>query len=145
MTVEWREDTEGLDWAEVAELFRIAPLGERDPESLALVFANSLYKCLAFDGGRLIGAGRVLADGADCAYLCDVVVHPDHQGTGIGKEIVSRLLERSRSHKKIIIYAVPGKEPFYERFGFRRMTTAMAIFEDPEGMEARGYLLGCKT
>jgi len=35
---------------------------------------------------------------------------------------------------------VPGKEGFYERFGFRRMTTAMAIFENPASAFARGYL-----
>lgn len=35
---------------------------------------------------------------------------------------------------------VPGREKFYERFGFRRMTTAMAIFENPEQAYAHGYL-----
>jgi hypothetical protein len=46
----------------------------------------------------------------------------------------------SAGHKKIIIYSVPGKEAFYESFGSRRMTTAMAIFEDPESAFARGYI-----
>jgi hypothetical protein len=35
---------------------------------------------------------------------------------------------------------VPGKESFYESFGFRRMATAMAIFDDPAKAHARGYL-----
>jgi hypothetical protein len=46
----------------------------------------------------------------------------------------------SAGHKKIIIYSVPGKEAFYESFASRRMTTAMAIFEDPESAFARGYI-----
>jgi hypothetical protein len=46
----------------------------------------------------------------------------------------------SAGHKKIILYSVPGREAFYESFGFRRMTTAMAIFEDPESAFARGYI-----
>jgi len=82
----------------------------------------------------------VLADGLDCAYLCDIAVLPQYQGTGLGKAIVERLLRLSANHKKIILYAVPGKEGFYERFGFRRMTTAMAIFENPASAFARGYL-----
>jgi hypothetical protein len=61
-------------------------------------------------------------------------------GTGLGKEIASRLVRLSASHKKIILYAVPGKEGFYEAFGFRRMTTAMAIFADPAKAYADGYL-----
>jgi len=35
---------------------------------------------------------------------------------------------------------VPGKEPFYRRFGFKRMTTAMAIFENQALAFERGYL-----
>jgi len=44
------------------------------------------------------------------------------------------------AHRKIVLYAVPGKQPFYEAFGFRRMTTAMAIFENQERAHKRGYL-----
>jgi hypothetical protein len=35
---------------------------------------------------------------------------------------------------------VPGKESFYRRFGFLRMTTAMAIFDNQAEQLARGYL-----
>jgi hypothetical protein len=35
---------------------------------------------------------------------------------------------------------VPGTEPFNQAFGFRRMTTAMAIFEDPAKAHRNGYL-----
>ena len=65
---------------------------------------------------------------------------PSHQGTGLGKQIVGYLVEQSRGHKKIILYAVPGKEPFYRRFGFRRMLTAMAIFENQAQAIERGYV-----
>ena len=64
---------------------------------------------------------------------------PSHQGTGLGKEIVGRLVALCRGHKKILLYAVPGKEPFYRKFGFVRMRTAMAIFENPRLMAERGY------
>ena len=61
------------------------------------------------------------ADGRDCAYLWDIVA-PSHQGQGLGKEIVARLVRLASGHKKIILYAVPGKGAFYKSFGFRRMT-----------------------
>lgn len=51
-----------------------------------------------------------------------------------------RLLARCRGHRKVILYAVPGKESFYERLGFRRMTRAMAIFDDQASAFSRGYL-----
>ena len=140
MAIDWREGVDGIDWDELSALYRAAPLGDKPPERLRTVFGNSLFKCFVFEDGRLVGAGRALADGADCSYICDIAVLPSHQGTGLGKRIVAHLVERSRGHKKIILYAVPGKEPFYRQFGFLRMKTAMAIFDNQQQQLERGYL-----
>lgn len=140
ITVEWRDTQEGVDWDELTELYRLAPLGRKEAAELQTVFNASMFKCFVYAAGQLVGVGRVLADGVDCAYLCDVAVHPSHQGTGLGKAIVARLVEQSRHHKKIILYAVPGKEPFYRKLGFKRMTTAMAIFADSDQAQARGLV-----
>ena len=141
MSIAWTDDPGSVNWSELSELYRVAPLGNKSPDDLALVFGNSMFRAFAFDAGRLVGAGRALADGRDCAYLCDVAVHPDDQGQGLGRQIIERLLERCRSHRKIILYAVPGKEGFYGRFGFRRMTTAMAIFDNQADAHVRGFLV----
>lgn len=140
MAYQWIESTETIDWEDLAQLYRIAPLGDKKPADLALSFANSRFVCFVFDGAYLIGAGRALADGVDCSYLCDIAVHPDYQGVGLGKALVSRLVERSRGHRKIILYAAPGKEAFYQKLGFKRMMTAMAIFQNEEAALAAGVL-----
>ncbi|HEY7433068.1 MAG TPA: GNAT family N-acetyltransferase [Streptosporangiaceae bacterium] len=127
----WSEDLTAVDLAELSTLYRIAPLGDKPPGALATVFGNSMFRCFAYAGGTLAGAGRVLADGLDCAYIADVAVHPDHQGRGLGSEIIRRLVVLARGHKKIILYANPGTEAFYRRLGFLRMNTAMAIWHDP--------------
>lgn len=85
-----------------------------------------------FEGSKLVAAGRALADGTDCSYICDVAVLPEYQGEGLGKAIVSKLVELSDGHKKIILYSYPGKEIFYKKLGFKRMSTAMAIFENQD-------------
>lgn len=138
MTQQWSETLEGVDWNELSALYEIAPLGAKPPEALKVAFANSMYKCFVRENGRLVGVGRAIADGVDCAYLCDIAVHPDAQGTGLGKRIVDHLLALAGGHKKIILYAAPGKEAFYRKFGFRRMLTAMAVFRDPAQAAARG-------
>ncbi|HEY9064705.1 MAG TPA: GNAT family N-acetyltransferase [Burkholderiaceae bacterium] len=140
MAIAWSYTIADLDWAELEALYRAAPLGNKSAAGLATVFANSRYCCFAREDGRLVGAGRALADGGDCSYICDIAVLPSHQGSGIGKAIVAKLVELSKGHKKIILYAVPGKEPFYRRFGFRRMLTAMAIFENQAQAVERGYV-----
>lgn len=140
MTVTWSYSHEGMDWAELEALYRAAPLGNKNAAGLMTAFTNSRYCCVAREGGKLIGAGRALADGVDCSYICDVAVLPSHQGTGVGRDIVAKLVEFSKGHKKIILYSVPGKEPFYRKFGFRPMLTAMAIFENQSQAVERGYI-----
>lgn len=140
MTLEWKYSDDGVDWEELSALYRLAPLGDKKAAHLQKVFANSLFKCFVYEQSRLVAVGRALADGGDCSYICDIAVLPSHQGTGLGKQVVSYLVEQSRGHKKIILYAVPGKEPFYRKFGFLRMTTAMAIFENQQQQLERGYL-----
>jgi ribosomal protein S18 acetylase RimI-like enzyme len=136
----WRDSADAIDWNELSNLYRIAPLGEKRPDDLAISFGNSRYLCFVLHGETLVGAGRALADGIDCSYICDIAVHPRYQGAGIGKGIVSRLVERSRGHRKIILYAAPGKEAFYRKLGFARMTTAMAIFQNQKHARAQGLL-----
>ena len=140
MSITWSHSLDGIDWLELEALYRAAPLGNKSASGLEIVFTNSRYCGFALEDKRIVGAGRALADGADCSYICDIAVLPGHQGTGIGKEIVAKLVALSEGHKKIILYAVPGKEPFYRRFGFRRMLTAMAIFENQAQAIERGYV-----
>lgn len=136
----WSETVDGVDWHELQALYDAAPLGKKSAADLQIAFGNSRHRCFVRERGLLVGVGRALADGVDCAYLCDIAVMPSHQGTGLGKAIVQHLLAQVQGHKKVILYAVPGKEPFYKKFGFRRMRTAMAIFEDPARAYERGHI-----
>ena len=132
MNFDWIYSDENLDWNELSNLYEIAPLGIKDPNDLKISFSNSMFKCFVYHSGRLVAAGRALADGKDCSYICDVAVHPDYQGQGLGSEVVSRLVGFSKNHTKIILYTSPGNEPFYQKLGFRRMKTALAIFKDQD-------------
>ncbi len=140
MKLDWRYSTDTIDWEELAHLYRIAPLGDKQPANLAISFANSRFTCFVFDSGTLIGAGRALADGIDCSYICDVAVHPQYHGRGIGKAIVAQLVDHSHGHRKIILYAAPGKDGFYRKLGFKRMLTAMAIFQNQDHAREMGLI-----
>lgn len=136
----WSNSLSDIDWLELEDLYRRAPLGKKSAEHLRTVFTNSRYAWFVREKGALVAAGRALADGADCSYLCDIAVLPSHQGTGLGKAMVQRLLADSKGHKKIILYSVPGKEPFYKKLGFLRLVTAMAIFQERQAAIERGHL-----
>jgi GNAT superfamily N-acetyltransferase len=140
VSLTWTDSITDLDGQELSALYQAAPLGQKNAADLQLAFSNSRIVCLVRDQGVLVGAGRALADGVDCAYICDVALLPSHQGTGLGKQLMQRLVQRCAGHKKIILYAVRGKEPFYKQLGFKRMTTAMAIFADPARALAAGQV-----
>jgi hypothetical protein len=133
----WVHGTGSVDWDELSELYRVAPLGTKPPAALKTVFGNSMFVRFAYADGVLAGAGRALADGLDCAYIADLAVH---QGHGLGKAIIGQLVSAAAGHKKIILYAKPGTEGFYAGQGFLRMNTAMAIWRDPAGAVSAGLL-----
>lgn len=139
MDVQYSIDPDLIDWTELAHVFALAPLGQRDPALLERAFRNSTLVLFAYEGGRLIGAGRALSDGVWRASLYDVVVLPEYQGRGIGSELILQLIEAA-GVDVTMLFAAPGKEAFYERFGFRRMKTAMAIMDHPEQRQAKGFI-----
>lgn len=140
MDFTWHFDALKIDWEELARLYKIAPLGIKHPGDLKIVFSNSQYKCFVYDDKTLIGVGRALADGKNCSYICDIAIHPEYQARGLGKDIVQSLVRLSKGHKKIILYANPGKEGFYARLGFKKMNTAMALFQNEADMLANGTI-----
>ena len=136
----WFYEQSNINWVLLSELYRIAPLGVKTAKDLKIVFTNSRFNCFIYDDEQLIGVGRALADGLDCSYICDIAVHPDYQGKGLGRKIVNKLIHLSQGHKKIILYANPGKEGFYKKLGFKKMNTAMAIFSNKEQALESGLL-----
>jgi len=139
MSTTLSDNIDDIDWDRLALIFELAPLGHRDPAVLREVFKNSGVRCFAWDERELIGAGRALTDGIRFAVIFDVVVLPEYQGRGIGKQIMTFLVERSKA-SNILLHAVAGKEGFYQKLGFRKMKTAMARFENPESQRERGYI-----
>ena len=128
--ISYSADLDGIDWAEAARIFQKAPLGKRQPEQLEKAFKAS-YACLAAfdkgaDGAKLVGLARALCDGQYQAAIYDVVLLPQYQGAGIGKEIMRRL-RAQLPVKNVILYAAPGREGFYAKCGYRKMLTAMAM------------------
>jgi ribosomal protein S18 acetylase RimI-like enzyme len=75
-------------------------------------------------GGRIVGMGRVISDGASDGYIQDVVVLPEFRGRGIGREIIRRLTDRcvAAGLTWIGLVAEPDTQKFYEALGFQSLT-----------------------
>lgn len=133
-------DIESISWKELACLFELAPLGKRrEPEILEVAFRNSQLSVFAFHGAKLVGTGRALSDGVWRAAIYDVAVLPECQGKGLGSKIMRHLINAAKVDI-VMLYSVPGKEKFYEQFGFRKMATTMAIVPNEEEARKRGLI-----
>jgi len=140
MNISFKYDLKGVNWVEVTELFRRAPLGNREPEKLRRACENSYLVCSAFDKKKLVGMGRAISDGEYQAAIYDLVVLPEYQGKGVGRQIIEAIQERLPV-KTIILYAVPGKELFYKKLGYFKMRTAMARrYEALKEFRSEGYI-----
>ncbi len=89
-------------------------------DELVEAIRNSWYKISAYDSEKLIGYGRIIADGIAHALLLDIIIHPDYQGKYIGKEILDKLVEKCKKHKirDIQLFCAKDKVEFYEKYGF---------------------------
>ena len=85
----------------------------RMPEKLQEAYGNSDFVVTAWDGERLVGAGRAITDGCFNAYFPDIAVHPGYHGRGVGREIVSRLLKRCKAFYNV---AAVAEDPIAESF-----------------------------
>ena len=109
----------------VVDLYRAGGWWREDPASRAVIprmVSGSFCFLVAREaGGRIVGMGRAISDGASDAYIQDVVVLEAYRARGIGAEIVRRLTERCvrAGIGWIGLVAEPGTRAFYEPLGFR--------------------------
>ena len=104
---------------------KLQAFGGTCPRNTALAsLKGSIYVLHAEIAGEIIAMSRVVGDGGFVHYIADVIVVPEHQGKGLGREIMNRTLHYIR-HKMengdrttVCLFAAKSKEGFYEKFGF---------------------------
>lgn len=134
-----QKDTEGINWKDVKSLLQRTDMTTYDVELHKKAFENSAKVVFIYHGDIMIGCGRLLSDYAYQSVIYDVAVDRASQGKGIGKMII-RLLTEGEDDKNIILYATPGKEEFYSKFGFKHAKTGMCRFIDMESALENGFI-----
>jgi len=118
-----------LSWPQeqIVDLYKAAGWWkqEMDPGRINDLIRGSFLFAVAIDisTGKAVGMGRVISDGVADAYIQDMVVQGDKRSWGVGRMILTRLLEECRLRKIswIGLIAEPGKENFYRSQGFAPM------------------------
>jgi GNAT superfamily N-acetyltransferase len=104
--------------------------GSETPKMIELYnvpFINSTLVISAWEGGRLIGAVRVLSDKRFRSIIYDLLVLPEFQGRGVGRELVKRCIEHFPS-SEWLVQTVQETAGFYEKNGFSINAVKSDIF-----------------
>lgn len=85
--------------------------------------ANSLFSACILFQGKCIGIGRVVGDGGLVFDIVDVAVLPEHQGKGLGKQIMESLMVYIRSNASptafISLMTEEKLAEFYQNYKFK--------------------------
>ena len=104
-----------VDWYEVSERQFITSI------------PKSIFITVGRDDGKVISMARAVGDGGYHLLVVDVIVHPDYQGQGIGRQMITQLIDFVHNDyiepgetTMVSLLSAKDKEPFYEKFGFFR-------------------------
>ena len=102
-------------------LSRVYWAQNRPREIIELSLRHSLVFGI-YDGGRQVGLARIVTDYATFAWLCDVFVHEDYRGKGVGKWLMATIISHPDLHDlRRIMLATRDAHGLYSQFGFTSM------------------------
>ena len=78
--------------------------------------------------GMIVGVLFGLTDYAYWLFITDLGVDRDHEGQGIGTELMKKAHELAGGEKDIAVYLIADEEavPFYEKLGMKKAEDVMA-------------------
>ncbi|MBZ9712927.1 GNAT family N-acetyltransferase [Deinococcus multiflagellatus] len=109
---------EGISPAQLTGFFVGWP-NPPSPETFYRLLAGSYRFVLAVQGGQVIGFVQAVSDGVLTAFVPLLEVRPEHQGQGIGRALMERLLAELADFYAVDLACDDDLVPFYEGLGLR--------------------------
>ncbi len=98
-----------------------ADVGDVLPRSLDELYENVRDFFVASDGGAVLGCSSLKVMGEDLAEVRSLVVAPEAQGMGLGRQLVEACVEEAGQLGIRRVFALTAKPVFFERLGFERV------------------------
>jgi ribosomal protein S18 acetylase RimI-like enzyme len=121
-----RFDTTGINADDYLALMRRVSPDPFDAKRAASALERSI-NIGAWDGERLVGVARVLSDGYFFAALADIIVDPDFQRRGLGRELMNRAYAKT-PRGSLFVGAPLGTAVFFDRLGCERGPAGFTMY-----------------
>ncbi|MDA1305379.1 MAG: GNAT family N-acetyltransferase [Nitrospirae bacterium] len=114
------QDGKNFDLVGLLSLFQQSSwAGDRTLEDTQDMVKHTNVFITAWDGGQLVGCGRVLTDYVYRASIWDVIVDKPYQGQDIGTGIINTILSHSTLQRVDLFWlCTRDNQAFYETLGF---------------------------
>ena len=124
--IQYVHTSEGITPQQVQGFFEGWP-NPPSPETHLRLLANSDEVVLAVDEGtnNVVGFITAISDNVLSAYIPLLEVLPEYRGTGIGRELVRRMIDRLGSLYMIDLMCAPDLQPYYSSLGMSPATGMM--------------------
>ena len=128
MSITYDDTKKDLPCEQLQKLFMSAGWsnGSRTSE-MNKPFINSTLVISAWESERLIGAVRVLSDKIIRSIIYDLIVDPEFQNRGIGKELVKRCIEHFPD-SEWVVGTLRDISKFYEEIGFQKDDNSGSVY-----------------
>lgn len=130
--IKYKTELTDQDWENLVDLYdetnMCIGLGrKRETDKIRRAFTKSHKIVTAWDGDKIIGAGRMISDGECYGWIHDIAVISSYRKNGIGKAIMDELIKGNDS---LLIGLTSSFEAvdFYTELGFKKHKTAMAKY-----------------
>ena len=109
-----------VNFERLVQLFEQAGWSDKtsDLNRLKLMVENSQIVVTAWDEGKMIGFARCVTDYVFNGQINNVVVDQEYRGRGIGKKLISSILNSSNK-VTYILRGDPENIEFYKHMGFK--------------------------
>ncbi len=116
-------DWEQVQFEEIVDLYDAVgwEAYTQNTESLKRAFEKSTYVLVALIDEQVVGVARSISDEVSIHYLQDILIHPDFQKKGIGRELLNLILERFKDVRTHMILTDDEEKQlkFYESLGYK--------------------------
>lgn len=99
-----------------------AGLSPKTAEQASIGLPNSWHGVTVIHDGRTIGMGRIIGDGGTAFQIVDIALEPAHHGKGLGKAIMTALMDHLNAHAPagayVSLIADGDARHLYAKYGF---------------------------
>jgi len=97
-------------------------MSARSLEGAEIGLPNSWFAVTIRHEDRAVGMGRIIGDGGTAFQIVDIVVEPAHQKRGLGKRIMTALMDRlhakAPANAYVSLIADGDAQHLYAKYGF---------------------------